>query len=232
MWILFEDADGTTLSNLIKVSYKGTGIDVGFVGGAGNFVNYIDEKGIYNETVSIYFDLVPDNPETAKGFRTLRKRLRKADNITVYPVVCTEYNVLRSLGIDVPALDDVVLNVNYPEGIISAEKYYKYLLGTLEKPCQRVGKFAGNSLEVGRYYTCDCPCKDDSSCEVNLTLFDKSVKANRCFNVVPKIDVFAPFSNKTPGEAVDEFISRHNRIVRILGDRNNWNPGEFGKRLV
>lgn len=134
MWILFEDAPNTPVSRLISTVYDGTQVHVGFVGGAGNFYRYILSNQLLAERVLVYYDLIPDNPNTAKGFRLLSRRLREYSNVIIAPVICTEYALLKSLGVVVPELSDVLYST-YPTGVTSAEKYYKYYLDTHTRPC-------------------------------------------------------------------------------------------------
>lgn len=97
--------------NLLQKYIKNTEVHVGFAGGSGHLFKFVTENcGTYS--ITIYHDLVPDNPETAKSYKGLRRKLRKRERTIIVPVICTEYVILKSFGI-VTELKDVVLNIRY-----------------------------------------------------------------------------------------------------------------------
>ena len=94
---LFEDNEQTPSSILLKNSYKGA--DIYFSNGSSLILSKVKElRKIFNDDIYIFYDLVPDNEVTVKGYTDLVRALKlNYSNVYVLPIICIEYFICISL---------------------------------------------------------------------------------------------------------------------------------------
>lgn len=98
--MIFEDNKNVPISELISYVYGNTNIKVHFSGGNRNLKAKLAE--VYNEEdrYTIFFDLVPDNQTAINEYRKLSDYIGEKEygNVTIIPIPCIEYYVLKVIG--------------------------------------------------------------------------------------------------------------------------------------
>lgn len=221
---VYEDADDTPFANLVKSYFAGELIIPVFVGGNANVRKYIlahDKAHVY----VAFIDVIPDNPQTAKEFRSTYTKTRKYPWVFRIPVVCAEYYILKAFtNKNIPELYNVVADIDYTQfgcKIKSAEKYYKYFLDE-QRDCLTLGNFRKCS-KSGLFLASDCACPD---CVCRIP---RAYKAQALIKQYPvctaqSIDFYRNLQTTR--------IARYNDLIRQLAPHCNWSPVEIEARLL
>lgn len=227
MWILFEDSDCMPVSNLIRYAYKDTDVKLAFVGGSGSFLGFINENVKENEFAVIMFDLVPDNFQVIKCYRTLCTRIRHKRNIIVIPVLPSDQVVLKAFT-NIDTNPEVILS----NGIdMLLEKYYKHLLDNYSE-CMSLGRYTDKTDKTAAFYKYDCLCDYEKDCKRVYTRINKGldlVAAMPCYYGIEDIKSDGIFDFK---DYTLKFLTRHNKLVKMLSVKYNWTKAKTESKLI
>ena len=161
--LIFEDAEDSPVSSLIKGYYKEYNWRdyVIFAGGKDNLFNKLQENYLPDEYYIIFVDLLPDNYDVIKSCRRLLKCINKSGykNVIVIPVICAEYYVLNAfkdycisnkLSESVLQFDDYtnICNCN------NFENFCKFALDSIEESCMHTTEYTTG------FYNVDCVFKN------------------------------------------------------------------------
>lgn len=228
--MMFEDGPSSPLVDLIQRVYNDSDVCIDFVGGVGNLKNKII-KLPDNDLVVAYIDLVPDNPETGKEYKTLIAKIRKRNNTVIVPVLCTDYILLRACTDTDISVHDMVCGGSYPIGIKTAEKYSKYLLDTY-KDCLSFGRFSVINSNTAMFYSMECLCKSTfADCRV-LSLYDKGVKF---VTALPMFIGFKTTVNLIKADYkkyVNTYLHGYNHLVEYLFNSGKYTKMEYDKAYI
>lgn len=230
--MMFEDADETPLSDLIRSVYNGTDVNVDFVGGSGNFLKYIKKVPI-GELVVIYFDLIPDNPGTAVAYKNLRKRLRHRANTIIIPVSGLDYYLLKAFTYDVPDMSTVIFERDYSvdSRIKSCEKYYKYLLDNMSE-CLSLGRFSSITPKTAIFYKEPCLCEHRTVECISLSYFEKAERIVRCLPTFFEYKTDKAVEKSDINLIISRALNTHNEIVRRASAAFGWTKQSFDMAII
>lgn len=184
MTIIFEDDDKSVLIQSYKRFYSQFGVKV--IGACGylNIENVINNI-VGSESIIVYMDVVPDNPEIVMKYNELRLMYRKR-NLLIVPIPCSEYYLIKKLCDPLDKNVSIAINredYRHTEIVMrygfckSFEKYCKKVLNNLAKECAKHHDICiGTDLPEWQlmqtaYYRLECA--ECINCEKEDTLDDK-----------------------------------------------------------
>ncbi len=232
MWMIFEDADGTCISKLIKDAYANTDLTLKFAGGHGNFFD-IASAAPMDECVIIMLDLIPDNPYTSKAYKMLTKRLRHRKGAYVLPTLSMDYMLLKAFTtVDTSPESLMLKGYSFDSRVTSLEKLYKYLLDNSSE-CLSLGRFTQISEITGRFYTDDCLCGYDSSrCNGCYSRRSKGLDLLYSMPCFYDIDCNKPSCRFDVNRYITEAIKEHNRLVTVLYENGILNQKDYDMTII
>lgn len=231
MWIIFEDSDNTPISDLISYAYSNVDVNLIFAGGAGNFFKYVS-KIPENEFVVILFDLIPDNPDTATGFRNLKRKLRKRDKVFIIPTLSMDYMLLKAFtNKEVNPYKIVSSNYRINSEVKTLEKYYKYILDTSDE-CLSLGRFTSITENTAMFYKTDCLCKLSNNQCHNYTRFNKGLDLLYSMPFFYDIDCNKPSQRFDINKYIERFINLYNEVVSLVAENDGWSKPKITKAII
>ena len=204
-YYIFEDRDDSNLSVLLRASYSELykSGHLKFAEGNGGFEKILEQlisTKSKDQTYVVCIDLVPDNEDTERAYKELRRFARDHDlfeRICVLPIICAEYYFAKAFhdtfieenaGLVKYCLS---LQVHYGDAdAIKMDRRVKYK--SFEWYCKFVQKHGFHSCVVsdsrghGLFMKENCPCqKPDCLLEANWTVLDKSIRYVLNYPVAP-----------------------------------------------
>ena len=224
MIYLFEDSPTSSLSMLYKA---------GFTEEAVKHIKFVSSCGEVFKMAKRYIrdiDVVPDNPNTVAGLKNLMQlQTNFINRLTVIPIVCSEYYLLKSAeGTSLVANDRLLKFCLYGEchlldtewrnsksGSQTYEQYCKHTLRHSLIDC--IGKRNSQRKEV--YTSGDCFCKNPISQDicVPLSLSDKAIRYIMEYPMFPKGSLVTnslDVTDKVYRNYVIRFTHLHNNRVK------------------
>lgn len=176
--VIFEDHKQSNIAKLFRASFnrKSSGAFI-YARGCGEIKRRIEECLAEECYIIVYLDVVVDNRDTVKTYRTLRVSFGKMHRVLILPILCAEHRMLHSIADreyliqnekEIRAALDMDPGYQNEKIALDNKKYCK----TFERFCKLVLKkdvidcvkdtpgadgSRTNSL-YGFYYSLDCSC--------------------------------------------------------------------------
>lgn len=215
--LIFEDAELSPISNLIKTCYKQYDWRdfVIFTGGKDNLLSKLKEQYSPDDYYFIFVDLIPDNYDVIKTCRRLLKSIRKEEykNVLVLPVICAEYYVLKAFkGIySENSFSKVALEFGNYRSISNCtnfENFCKHALTSLEESCIHTKDYT-----IG-FYDLDCVFRKislDLKSWMFISKYPLFIETDNCLVSHVKADIL---------ETVNQAINNYYSLVKKFSEYN------------
>ena len=199
--VIFEDHERSNIAKLFRESFDREFSDSFiYARGCGEIKKRIEECLAEDCFIIVYLDVVVDNRDTVKTYRTLRANFGKTHRVMILPILCAEHRMLHSIADRVYLIQNereiraaLDMDPEYQNEKIAQDN--KIYCKTLERFCKLVLKKAVidcvkdtpgadgsrvNSL-YGYYYSLDCSC-NAGNCDIdNVPLKQKSKELVRMY---------------------------------------------------
>lgn len=189
--MIFEDNKEMPISKLISYVYEESGIVVHFVGGNRNIKAEVEKNYDKDDAYIIFLDLVPDNHSAINEYRKLQLFIDESmyDNVTVIPIPCIEYYVLKL--IEMPDVKEIEVALEFGK-YKNTDLCVKLLRGkckNFEKYCKKVLEHKTaicyrneQGERYGAWYHGDCLCGNSKSGCIEE---NRRSKGNRLVSALP-----------------------------------------------
>lgn len=186
MKVIFEDSKHKGTSKLFRYAYKNDDMFI-YTDGNSSLIDKVTSLASSGETIAVYIDTVPGNKYIKKTYRRLRSLAINHKNIFVFPIVCSEYYIVKAFGDSNIADVNTCINkgnifktdsyINNTWTCRNFEKYCKFIMNNYMRSC-----FKDNGKDIGKFYICSCDCID---CMNTFTLIEKSLRLLMEYPCVP-----------------------------------------------
>lgn len=191
---IFEDHENSNIARLFRQSFDEAEIqNFIYARGCGDIKKKVEEHLASSDLIVVFLDLVVDNKDSAKTYRTLRMSFNRSHKVLIFTIVCAEYvmlqivanreyliqdksNILLALNLD-PEYRESRLATENSQYCRTIERFCKLILKKDVIDCVKDTPGAEGSRENELYtffYTRDCLCGSGECDSDEISLIQKS----------------------------------------------------------